>query len=213
MRAELRDKYKRHPWPDDPANAAPTKLTNRALSKLQVQQATADAGGGGAEGGGAEGGGGDGLNPNLALLFTLSLTPTHLHPNPNPTIPTLSLALAPTPNRWRRWRRWREEEEGEGRWSQGQGGSDEAGEAARVEQEGQGRAVQATMRRESYTQRSCSSSSICSRYCPSSFSLENPKSVPHLLVLSLYSTLIVVRRVDHPACFVCVRALSCAPFG
>ena len=35
--AELRDKYKRHPWPDDPANAAPTKLTNRALSKLQAQ--------------------------------------------------------------------------------------------------------------------------------------------------------------------------------
>ena len=32
MRAELRDKYKRHPWPDDPANAEPTRLSNRALA-------------------------------------------------------------------------------------------------------------------------------------------------------------------------------------
>ena len=33
VRADLRDKYKRHPWPEDPANATPTKMTNRALAK------------------------------------------------------------------------------------------------------------------------------------------------------------------------------------
>ena len=61
VRAELRDKYKRHPWPDDPANAAPTKLTNNALTKLQARQAAEDdsgVGGGGGSGGGGGGGGG-----------------------------------------------------------------------------------------------------------------------------------------------------------
>jgi ATP-dependent helicase HrpB len=45
-RAELRDKYKRHPWPEDPAHAAPTRLSNRALAK---QAATAERGGGGSD--------------------------------------------------------------------------------------------------------------------------------------------------------------------
>ena len=56
----MRDKYKRHPWPDDPANAAPTKLTNNALTKLQARQAAADESGGGGGGGGSGGGGGGG---------------------------------------------------------------------------------------------------------------------------------------------------------
>ena len=56
VRAELRDKYKRHPWPEDPASASPTKLSNRAIAK----QAAAGNGAGSEERGGGAGKGGGG---------------------------------------------------------------------------------------------------------------------------------------------------------
>ena len=65
VRADLRDKYKRHPWPEDPANASPTKMTNRALAKQASAGAGKQAASGkddkaGGSGGGAGGGGGGG---------------------------------------------------------------------------------------------------------------------------------------------------------
>lgn len=53
---------RRHPWPEDPASAAPTKLSNRAIAK-QAAEGKGPAGGGagaGEGGGGGRGGGGGG---------------------------------------------------------------------------------------------------------------------------------------------------------
>jgi ATP-dependent helicase HrpB len=48
VRSDLRDKYKRHPWPDDPVNAQPTKLTNRAIAKQSASGAVRQRTGGAA---------------------------------------------------------------------------------------------------------------------------------------------------------------------
>ena len=62
VRADLRDKYKRHPWPEDPANASPTKLSNRAIAKQAAEGKgpASEDGGKGNGGGGGGGGGGSG---------------------------------------------------------------------------------------------------------------------------------------------------------
>ena len=38
VRKELRGRYPRHPWPEDPANTPATALTNRALQRRQSQR-------------------------------------------------------------------------------------------------------------------------------------------------------------------------------
>jgi ATP-dependent helicase HrpB len=38
VRKDLRGRYPRHPWPDDPANTPATALTNRALQRRQTQR-------------------------------------------------------------------------------------------------------------------------------------------------------------------------------
>ena len=55
VRADVRHKYKKHPWPEEPATSAPTRLTNRAIREAEPE--------GGPEGndgkrGGGKGGGG-----------------------------------------------------------------------------------------------------------------------------------------------------------
>ncbi|KAL1524021.1 hypothetical protein AB1Y20_018935 [Prymnesium parvum] len=43
LRAEVRSKYAKHPWPDDPASAEPTRLSKKALLSVESGRASGDA--------------------------------------------------------------------------------------------------------------------------------------------------------------------------